>query len=269
MAERRMFAKSIIDSDIFLDMPSSTQNLYFHLAMRADDDGFVNSPQRIMRMVSCSRNDMDMLVFKNFVIPFESGVCVISHWRLHNYIRKDRYTPTIYVDERNQLYLDDSQRYTVGQPDGIPLGLPNSDFGQPKRDFGQPDGRHVVDVGKVSIGKVSIDKTREDILSSFSVFEQEGFGTISHYIMQELEELVNEYTDEWVVDAMRESVMQGKRKLSYVKGILKSWKADGRSSSGSSTVGRTQRAAYRQEPKQHIEKEVEVYLGPNSRDGDY
>lgn len=111
MAERRMFAKSIIDSDLFLDMPSSTQNLYFHLAMRADDDGFVNAPFKIMRMVSCSKNDMDLLIAKQFIIPFESGVCVIKHWRIHNYIQSDRYKPTMYRDEKSQLIIESNKSY--------------------------------------------------------------------------------------------------------------------------------------------------------------
>lgn len=94
MAERRMFAKSIIDSDSFLDMPLSTQALYFHLAMRADDDGFVNNPKRIQRMICSSDDEMKVLIAKQYILPFESGVVVIKHWRIHNYIQKDRYHPS-------------------------------------------------------------------------------------------------------------------------------------------------------------------------------
>lgn len=94
MAERRMFSKSIIDSDIFLDMPLSTQCLYFHLSMRADDDGFVNKTKRIMRMIGSSDDDLRILIAKNFVLPFESGLVVITHWKVHNYIQKDRYRPS-------------------------------------------------------------------------------------------------------------------------------------------------------------------------------
>ena len=89
MAERRMFAKTIIDSDSFLDMPLSTQALYFHLSMRADDDGFLNNSKKIQRMVGCSDDDLKLLIAKRFIIPFESGVVVIKHWRIHNYIRSD------------------------------------------------------------------------------------------------------------------------------------------------------------------------------------
>ena len=116
MAEKRMFSKTIIDSDLFLDMPVSTQCLYFHLCMRADDDGFVNSPKKILRMVGSSDDDLRLLIAKSFIIPFDSGVVVIKHWRLHNYIRKDTYTPTIYQEEKDQLQLDENKSYTVGQP---------------------------------------------------------------------------------------------------------------------------------------------------------
>lgn len=106
MAERRMFAKSIIDSDAFLDMPLSAQSLYFHLAMRADDDGFVNSPRKIQRMIGVNDDDVKLLVAKQFIIPFESGIVVIRHWRIHNYIQSDRYHPTQYSDELATLCLD-------------------------------------------------------------------------------------------------------------------------------------------------------------------
>ena len=111
MAERRMFAKTIIDSDAFLDMPLSTQALYFHLSMRADDDGFINSPKKVQRMVGCGDDDLKLLIAKNFLIPFESGVVVIKHWKIHNYIRNDRYKPTVYKEEKSQLYLKENNAY--------------------------------------------------------------------------------------------------------------------------------------------------------------
>lgn len=112
MAERRMFAKTIIDSDSFLDMPLSAQALYFHLSMRADDDGFINNPKKIQRTIGCADDDMRLLVAKSFIIPFESGVVVIKHWRINNYIQKDRYKPTTYTDERAQLQLKENGSYT-------------------------------------------------------------------------------------------------------------------------------------------------------------
>ena len=129
MAERRMFAKTIIDSDAFLDMPLTTQALYFHLSMRADDEGFLNNPKKIMRMIGASEDEFRLLVAKCFIIPFESGVCVIKHWRIHNYLRSDRFKPTVYAEERAQLDIKENNAYTRKQfvdTFGIPVGIPES-----------------------------------------------------------------------------------------------------------------------------------------------
>lgn len=122
MAERRMFAKTIIDSDAFIDMPLSTQALYFHLSMRADDDGFINNAKKIQRMIGASDDDLKVLLMKRFLLPFESGVVVIKHWKIHNYIRNDRYKPTIYTEERAALDVKANGAYTECQPLGIPDG---------------------------------------------------------------------------------------------------------------------------------------------------
>lgn len=115
MANRRMFAKTIIDSDAFLDMPPSSQALYFHLAMRADDDGFINNAKTIMRIVGAKDDDIKLLIAKRFIIPFDSGVVVIKHWRIHNYIQKDRYTETKYIGEKNQLIINEKNAYSLKQ----------------------------------------------------------------------------------------------------------------------------------------------------------
>ena len=113
MAERRMFAKTIIDSDAFIDMPVTARLLYYDLGMRADDDGFVNSPKKIMRMVGASQDDLAILISKKFIIPFDSGVVVIKHWRIHNYIQKDRYKPTKYTDEKAMLTVQENDGYSL------------------------------------------------------------------------------------------------------------------------------------------------------------
>jgi hypothetical protein len=115
MAERRMFAKSIIDSDAFLEMPQSTQLLYFHLSMRADDDGFINQPKAIMRMCCAKDDDIKILIAKKFIIPFENGVVVIKHWRIHNYIQKDRYKETNYKELKDSLFLDENGAYSQNE----------------------------------------------------------------------------------------------------------------------------------------------------------
>ena len=113
MARRRMFSKAIIDSDAFLDMPVTTQLLYFHLSMRADDDGFINKPKSIMRSCGGNDDDMKLLIAKKFIIPFDSGVVVIKHWKIHNLIAKDRYTETNYKEEKASLMLDEKNAYTL------------------------------------------------------------------------------------------------------------------------------------------------------------
>lgn len=111
MAEKRMFAKTIIDSDAFLDMPISARLLYYDLAMRADDDGFVNSPKKIMRIVGATDDDIDILADRKFIIPFEKGIVVIKHWKIHNYIRKDMYHETKYKEEKSMLEMDENGAY--------------------------------------------------------------------------------------------------------------------------------------------------------------
>lgn len=113
MAERRMFAKTIIDSDAFVDMPATARLLYYDLSMRADDDGFVNSPKKIIRMTGASEDDLRVLIAKQFVIPFESGVVVIRHWKIHNYIQKDRYKETAYLNEKSLLSTTENKAYAL------------------------------------------------------------------------------------------------------------------------------------------------------------
>ena len=151
MAERRMMAKSIIKSDQFLDMPATTQNLYFHMLLDADDDGFVNAPKSIMRIVGAKEDDMKLLIAKQFVIGFGSGVIVIKHWKIHNYIQSDRYKPSI-QPERKLLDITANKEYQL-----------NTDH------VSTTDTECIQDVsigkvrlGKASIAKVRLDKTIED-----------------------------------------------------------------------------------------------------------
>ena len=152
MAERRMFAKTIIDSDMFLDMPLSTQALYFHLSMRADDDGFINNPKKIQRMIGSSDDDLRVLIMKRFILPFDSGVVVIKHWKIHNYIRNDRYKETVYQEERAQLELKENGSYTELTPLGIP------DVYQPGDELETQVRLGKDRLGEVSVGKDSIEE---------------------------------------------------------------------------------------------------------------
>ena len=113
MAQKRMFTMKIVDSDAFLDMPATTQCLYFHLNMRADDDGFIGNPKRIMKITGASEDDLRLLIAKRFVLTFEDGVIVFKHWRMHNTLSRDRYVETSYTDEKKMLLLKDNGSYSL------------------------------------------------------------------------------------------------------------------------------------------------------------
>ena len=198
-AERRMFAKTVIDSDAFLDMPMSAQCLYFHLGMRADDDGFLNNPKKIQRMVGASDDDFRLLIMKRFVIVFDTGVIVIKHWRLHNYIQKDRYKPTVYQDELALLTVKENGVYTECIQDGY--------------------------TGKVSIelGKDSIGEDRESECASTPQpkrFMPPTREEVQQYITEQgyhvdAERFVDYYTSNgWMV---------GKNKMKDWKAAVRTW----------------------------------------------
>ena len=168
MAERRMFAKTIIDSDAFLDMPLSAQALYFHLSMRADDDGFVNNPKKIQRLINASDDDLKLLVIKSFLIPFETGIVVIKHWKIHNYIRGDRKHDTKYQEEMAMLSIKENGSYTLCQSNVSQL----VDNCPTEVRLGKDS------IGKDRLGKDSIKDKRakapdyESILSQFAVSDE-------------------------------------------------------------------------------------------------
>lgn len=114
MAQKRMFSLQVTDTDKFLDMSSSAQALYFHLGMHGDDDGFVSSPRKIARAVGCNDDDFRLLAAKGYIIPFESGVIVITDWHINNTLKNDRYHPTIFSDERAKLVEDSAGRWVLG-----------------------------------------------------------------------------------------------------------------------------------------------------------
>ena len=146
-----MFAKTIVLSDAFLDMPMSARCLYFTLGMLADDDGFVNAPRSIMRQCGASDDDMKMLIAKKFVLLFESGVIVIKHWRINNYLQRDRLTPTKYVEEKAQLSIDEKGGYTRSE----------------SHVYTESDSVYTQDsIGKDSIGQDRLGKENNNIPSS-------------------------------------------------------------------------------------------------------
>ena len=158
MADKRMISKTIIDSDIFLDMPSSSQLLYFHLNLRADDEGFIDSPKKVMRIVGSNQNDLDILLAKRYLLKFPSGVMVVKHWKLHNTIRKDRMKETIYTEEKNMLLEKDNGTYTDNETMIKPFVSQLVDKVSPSID-------------KIRVDKSSIDKVIKEPKQSFHDFD--------------------------------------------------------------------------------------------------
>jgi hypothetical protein len=198
-----MFSLDVVSTDNFLDMPASTQALYFHLGMRADDDGFVSSPRKITALANCSNDDLKLLITKGYIIPFESGICVVRDWKINNNVRADRYKPTIYQQEKS-LFLNGS---TVGMTNGIPNVIPND--------------IPTVSTGKVRLGKDSIGKVSKDDTAT-----PEALPTRTKFICPTLED-VTEYVKE------RNSNVDPQRFIDYYtsngwmvgKNKMKDWKA--------------------------------------------
>lgn len=183
MANRRMFSLSVIDTDKFLDMPVSSQLLYFHLGMRADDDGFVSSPKRIARTTNCGDDDLRILATKGYIIPFESGVVVIRHWRQNNQLRSDRYRETVCKNEKATLSIIDNIyiESTNEAPDSIPVGIPNDipnsvPTGKPTVDSTTYQREPQYSIGKYSIDKSSIDKSSIEKVEDRESIDNRGYG---------------------------------------------------------------------------------------------
>ena len=224
MAERRMIAKSIIKSDQFLDMPATTQCLYFHLLLEADDDGFINAPKSIMRVIGAKDDDMRVLQAKGYIIPFESGVIVIKHWRLHNSLRKDRYNPNPQLEnERKQLVVADNKEYQLAtnwQPNGNQLatsGIPLVATGKDR-------------LGKDRLGKDREEEEKEDPSASSGILKM--YGDNIHPVSspveaEKLRVLIEAHGETFVAKAIERAVMRNKRSLAYITGILNNWEANG------------------------------------------
>ena len=211
MAERRMFAKTIIDSDAFLNMPLTTQALYFHLCMRADDDGFVNNPQKIQRMIGASDDDLKILCAKNFIIPFESGIIVIKHWKIHNYIQNDRYKPTVYEEEKALLSVKNNKAYTLDTECIQDVSIVDTQ----------------VRLGKDSLGKSNISRFAPPTLEEVKSYCSERKNNV------DAETFINFYESKgWMI---------GKNKMKDWKAAVRTWekkdKAKPKSKSNSFTDG--------------------------------
>ncbi len=163
MAERRMLAKSIIESDAFSDMPVEAQMLYVRLNLAADDDGFVSNPRSIMRGCGASNDSMLLLINKKFILAFEKGdnfVYLIKHWRIHNFIRKDRHTASTFRELLRGVYYDENKAYSTSPGDGkIPV-LADGELGD-----GQPSGNQLTTAGQPSDNQTATEPSRRGVQS--------------------------------------------------------------------------------------------------------
>ena len=208
MAERRMMAKSIIKSDRFLEMPMSSQLLYFHLLSDADDDGFINAPKSIMRVIGAKEDDMRVLQAKGYTIPFDSGVIVIKHWRIHNSLRKDRYNPNPQLEnERKQLVFNDKKEYELIQS-------------------WQPNGNHLAtngchSIGKDSIGKDSVYSGRDKSQPTHTYFKPPTVDEVKQYCIERNNNIDAEYFVDF--QEARGWVLSNGKKMKDWKATIRTW----------------------------------------------
>ena len=158
MAQRRMFSKDVVRTDKFLEMPLSAQALYYHLGMDADDDGFISSPKQITRMVGARDDDLRLLIAKGYIIPFDSGVCVVKHWKMNNYLRSDRRKDTIYQAEAKQLEVEQNGAYLLTEKGRYTIGIPT--VTQAVDTWYTQDSIGEDSIGKINIGEVSVGEDR-------------------------------------------------------------------------------------------------------------
>ena len=228
MAERRMFAKRIVDSDAFTELPPTTQALYFHLCMGADDDGFNNQIRRGMFNAHADRNDFDLLVQKRFIIPFESGVIVIKHWRMHNLIKNDRYKHTAYIDEMSALVLKENGVYTESGTQVEPKWNPNGTQMEPQVRLGKDS------IVKDSIGYLSntdvLDCPAEtgrfaEITESWNSLSVYGIAQIKRIVdgsirSKQLKSRISQYGEDAIIEAIdrirRSKFLQGDNNRGWI-----------------------------------------------------
>lgn len=209
MAERRMFAKTIVLSDAFLDMPLSARCLYFTFGMLADDDGFLNSPKSVMRQCGACEDDIKLLIAKKFILPFESGVIVIKHWRINNYLRADRKSDTKYLDELGRLTVEENGAYSLGIPDAyhLPTACPES---------GIPS------IGKDSIGKYSIEIEGAAPPSS----TRHKYGTYKNVLLSDddMDKLKAEFPDyEERIERLSDYIAQSGKSYKSHLAVIRNW----------------------------------------------
>ncbi|MGI8170384.1 phage replisome organizer protein [Enterococcus lactis] len=253
MANRRMFSKDVIDSDRFLDMPPTAQNLYFHLGMHADDDGFVSGPKKVKRLASATDDDLKLLEVKQFIIPFESGVIVIADWKLNNSLRKDRYKETIHKEEKMHLIEKENGVYqytklittqentmaTSGKTNGNQMDTQYSIEQNSKGQFSKgKDSKAKESIEQSSLDQASLEETIEPFADAFNEsirfqdcieFYEAEFSKLGMIEKNSLKRLANEYGCDFLYEALdktrfRENVQSP---LAYITSLLKEWQQKG------------------------------------------
>lgn len=248
MANKRMFSIDVTETDTFLEMPLTAQALYFHLAMRGDDDGFVSNPRSIIRVTGCSENDLKTLAESGYIITFRSGVIVISDWKVNNYLRGDRYKPTTFQNELSMLTETANKRYVLESDNQrSTVGIPNSN--QMETQYSIEKNRVVVDTATTATGS----RTDSDLAEIVQHF-QEVIGVFPRSALNKLQCWREVYPAEIIHAAIDEAAESNVRRWRYVDGVLKGWQAD-----GVRTLGDVEaRREARKKPKQPQEKKWEM-----------
>lgn len=248
MANKRMFSIDVTETDTFLEMPLTAQALYFHLAMRGDDDGFVSNPRSIMRVTGCNENDLKTLAESGYIITFRSGVIVISDWKVNNYLRGDRYKPTTFQNELSMLTETANKRYVLeSDSQRSTVGIPNSN--QMETQYSIEKNRAVVDTATTAAGSCT-DSDLAEIVQHF----QEVIGVFPRSALDKLQRWREVYPVEIIRAAIDEAAENNVRKWRYVDGVLKGWQAD-----GVHTLGDVEaRREARKKPEQPQERKFEV-----------
>ena len=248
MANKRMFSIDVTETDTFLEMPLTAQALYFHLAMRGDDDGFVSNPRSIMRFTGCNENDLKTLAESGYIITFRSGVIVISDWKVNNYLRGDRYKPTTFQNELSMLTETANKRYVLeSRNQRSTVGIPNSN--QMETQYSTEKNRVVVDTATTAAGS----RTDSDLAEIVHHFERV-IGIFPRSALDKLQRWREVYPAEIIRAAIDEAAENNVRKWRYVDGVLKGWQAD-----GARTLGDVEaRREARKKPEQPQERKFEV-----------
>lgn len=226
MANKRMFSVEVTETDAFLEMPLTAQALYFHLGMHGDDDGFVSNPRSIMRSVGCTDSDLQALIDAGYVMVFDSGVLVITDWKLNNSLRNDRYKPTMFQAELAELSETANKRYiSRRKPSGNQLdtnGIPTDNHWYPQHNITE----HSSSKGGPAAPTAADFRTDSDLAELVQHFQQV-VGEFPRCALDRLQRWREVFPAEVLCRSFDEAAESGHRSWRYIDGILGSWQADG------------------------------------------